>query len=54
MSNPLLDLAYDGVGSHSLTGSDRVIVPFMACGDLNGLDSDRTYALPDVIFAFNG
>ena len=24
----------------------RVIVPFLACGDLCGYDSDRTYVLP--------
>ena len=27
------------------TGISRVIVPFVACGDLSGYDSDRTYPL---------
>jgi hypothetical protein len=30
---------------HPLTGSDRKIVPFLACGDLRGWDADRTYPL---------
>ena len=28
---------------NSLTGENRVIVPFLACGDLRGFDSDMTY-----------
>ena len=28
-----------------LTGANRVIVPFLACGDLSGFDSDMTYPL---------
>ena len=28
-------------------GPGRTIVPFVACGDLNGLDSDRSYPLED-------
>ncbi|RUS18445.1 FtsJ-like methyltransferase-domain-containing protein [Endogone sp. FLAS-F59071] len=43
MSNPLLDLSYDS--TNELVGPNRVIVPFVACGDLSGFDSDRTYAL---------
>ncbi|KAF9144170.1 putative tRNA (cytidine(32)/guanosine(34)-2'-O)-methyltransferase [Linnemannia schmuckeri] len=43
MGNPLLDLApTDAQGN-----SNRTIVPFIACGDLSGFDSDMTYALPD-------
>lgn len=44
MSNPLLDHHYD-VDFNSLEGPNRVIVPFLACGDLSGFDSDRTYPL---------
>ena len=28
-----------------LTGVNRVIVPFLACGDLSAYDSDMTYPL---------
>ncbi|KAK1888330.1 putative tRNA (cytidine(32)/guanosine(34)-2'-O)-methyltransferase [Dissostichus eleginoides] len=44
MSNPLLDHAYD-VDFNQLEGPNRVIVPFLACGDLSAFDSDRTYPL---------
>ena len=30
---------------NELTGVNRVIVPFLACGDLSGYDSDMTYPL---------
>uniref|UniRef100_A0A0B7AHG6 Putative tRNA (cytidine(32)/guanosine(34)-2'-O)-methyltransferase n=2 Tax=Arion vulgaris TaxID=1028688 RepID=A0A0B7AHG6_9EUPU len=40
MSNPLLDLHYE-----NLEGPNRVIVPFLAYGDLSGFDSDMTYSL---------
>ncbi|KAI7879003.1 FtsJ-domain-containing protein [Lichtheimia hyalospora FSU 10163] len=43
MANPLLDMQYDEM--NELVGPNRVIVPFIACGDLNGYDSDRTYPL---------
>ncbi|OZJ06611.1 putative tRNA (cytidine(32)/guanosine(34)-2'-O)-methyltransferase [Bifiguratus adelaidae] len=43
MSNPLLDLQYND--SNELEGPNRVIMPFIACGDLSGFDSDRTYPL---------
>ncbi|ORY95942.1 FtsJ-like methyltransferase-domain-containing protein [Syncephalastrum racemosum] len=43
MVNPLLDMNYDGM--NELVGPNRVIVPFLACGDLNGYDADRTYPL---------
>lgn len=32
MANPLLDLQYDSM--NELTGPNRTIVPFIACGDL--------------------
>jgi len=44
MSNPLLDQQYD-LDLNSLEGPNRVIVPFLACGDLSGFDSDMTYPL---------
>lgn len=28
---------------NELEGINRVIVPFLACGDLSAFDSDRTY-----------
>ncbi|KAI8059886.1 FtsJ-like methyltransferase-domain-containing protein [Gongronella butleri] len=43
MVNPLLDLHYDA--KNELVGPNRVIVPFIACGDINGYDSDRSYPL---------
>ncbi|KAJ3021644.1 putative tRNA (cytidine(32)/guanosine(34)-2'-O)-methyltransferase [Thoreauomyces humboldtii] len=43
MLNPLLDFSY-GEGNE-LKGLNRVIVPFLACGDLSGFDSDQTYNL---------
>ena len=30
---------------NELTGVNRIIVPFLACGDLSGYDSDMTYPL---------
>lgn len=44
MVNPLLDLSYDG-SWQDLEGPNRVIVPFLACGDLSAYDSDMTYPL---------
>nr|NP_001016817.1 FtsJ RNA methyltransferase homolog 1 [Xenopus tropicalis]CAJ81745.1 FtsJ homolog 1 (E. coli) [Xenopus tropicalis] len=44
MSNPLLDHCYD-VHFNQLEGPNRVIVPFLACGDLSAYDSDQTYPL---------
>ncbi|XP_053742144.1 putative tRNA (cytidine(32)/guanosine(34)-2'-O)-methyltransferase [Synchiropus splendidus] len=44
MSNPLLDHSYD-VDFNQLEGPNRVIVPFLACGDLSAYDSDKTYPL---------
>lgn len=43
MANPLLDHQYDEL--NNLEGPNRVIVPFLACGDLSGFDSDKTYPL---------
>ncbi|XP_042871994.1 putative tRNA (cytidine(32)/guanosine(34)-2'-O)-methyltransferase [Penaeus japonicus] len=44
MVNPLLDLSYQG-SWQDLKGINRVIVPFLACGDLSAYDSDMTYPL---------
>ena len=43
MASPLLDHAYGE--DNVLVGSNRAIVPFVACGDLSGLDSDQSYPL---------
>ena len=32
---------------HRLEGVNRVIVPFLACGDLSAYDSDKTYDVND-------
>lgn len=44
MTNPLLDQKYD-LDVNSLEGPNRVIVPFLACGDLSAYDSDKSYPL---------
>ncbi|CAG8529190.1 8161_t:CDS:2 [Paraglomus occultum] len=43
MANPLMDFSYGP--ENELLGVNRVIVPFVACGDLSGFDSDKTYPL---------
>lgn len=43
MSNPLLDHQY--CDWNEWEGSNRVIVPFLACGDLSAYDSDMSYPL---------
>lgn len=44
MINPLLDRQYNAT-TNAMTGLNRVIVPFVACGDLRGYDSDKNYPL---------
>ncbi len=44
MLNPLLDQKYSSYDQLE-GGSTRCIVPFVACGDLNSPDSDKTYPL---------
>jgi tRNA (cytidine32/guanosine34-2'-O)-methyltransferase len=44
MFNPLLD-NHTAVNFNELTGVNRLIVPFLACGDLSAYDSDMTYPL---------
>lgn len=43
MMNPLLDNT--NCDWSKLEGINRVIVPFLACGDLNGYDTDANYQL---------
>ncbi|KAJ1895154.1 tRNA (uridine-2'-O-)-methyltransferase trm7 [Kickxella alabastrina] len=43
MANPLMDVPYGP--DQPIVGSNRVIVPFVACGDLRGFDADMTYPL---------
>lgn len=33
--------------SGELSREERLIVPFLACGDLSGYDADQSYDLPD-------
>ncbi|MFH4981184.1 hypothetical protein AB6A40_007893 [Gnathostoma spinigerum] len=44
LENPLFAPDYDEA-VNSLQGVNRILVPFVACGDLSGWDSDRTYSL---------
>ncbi|PAA77050.1 hypothetical protein BOX15_Mlig014652g4 [Macrostomum lignano] len=46
LSNPLLTGYYD-FDLSQLRGSNRVVVPFVACGDLSAYDADRNYPLSD-------
>ena len=41
---PLLDSKYDSATAE-LGGSNAVVVPFVACGDLSGFDADQSYPL---------
>ena len=45
MHNPLLDQSYDP-DFNALTGVNRVIVPFLACGDLSACVSAPIPAVP--------
>lgn len=40
---PYLDASYNDF--NSLTGINRIIVPFLVCGDVSAYDSDCTYPL---------
>lgn len=44
MVSPMLGAQYN-TATNALTGPNRAIVPFLACGDLSGLDSDQSYPL---------
>jgi len=50
MINPLLDHSYTDF--NQLTGPNRVIVPFLACGDLSAYDSDMTYCLSEADYKY--
>lgn len=43
-SKPLLHVT--DCSSGGLEGPNKVYIPFLACGDLSGYDSDRSYPLP--------
>lgn len=43
MTNPLLDNT--NCDWSELEGINRVIIPFIACGDLSGFDADTSYSL---------
>lgn len=43
MTNSMLDYKYDSC--NELIGSNALVVPFVACGDLNGFDADKSYPL---------
>lgn len=44
MTNPLLYHQYN-MDCNQLEGPNRIIVPFLACGDLSAFDADKTYPL---------
>ncbi|KAJ3347689.1 putative tRNA (cytidine(32)/guanosine(34)-2'-O)-methyltransferase [Allomyces javanicus] len=44
MKNPMLDVDYNDT-DNALTGPNRFIVPFVACGDLSAWDADQTHVL---------
>lgn len=41
----IIMIFFTDVDFNNLEGPNRIIVPFLACGDLSGFDSDRTYPL---------
>ncbi|VDD92313.1 unnamed protein product [Enterobius vermicularis] len=51
LTNPMFADDYDEC-VNSMCGVNRVLVPFIACGDLSGWDSDKTYGLelPTIIY----
>jgi hypothetical protein len=50
MNNPLLAQTFCDFSQ--LTGANRIIVPFLACGDLSAYDADTTYPLDVSIALF--
>ena len=46
MVDPLLDHAYSEK-ENPFNGVNRSILPFLACGDVSGFDSDRSYPLSE-------
>ncbi|XP_033927622.1 tRNA (cytidine(32)/guanosine(34)-2'-O)-methyltransferase isoform X2 [Melopsittacus undulatus] len=51
MENPLLDA---DLALPPLSGPSRILVPFVACGDLSAYDPDRTYPLQDKAYGALG
>ena len=47
MMSPLLDHRYGQHSCSALEGVNRVLVPFVACGDLSGYDADQSYPLAE-------
>ena len=45
--NPLMSGDFSALNELQLDPKSRCIVPFMACGDLDGWDSDRSYSLDE-------
>jgi len=45
--NPLMSGDFSALNELELDPKSRCIVPFMACGDLDGWDSDRSYSLDE-------
>ena len=45
MMSPLLDHRYGA--RNPLEGVNRILVPFIACGDLSGYDADQSYPLAE-------
>jgi len=43
MATPMLSSQYNA--DNELFGANRVIVPFVGCGDLSGFDADQSYSL---------
>ena len=43
--NPLMDGNFSALKEANMDPKSRCIVPFMACGDRDGWDSDKTYDL---------
>uniref|UniRef100_A0AC35UBS0 Putative tRNA (cytidine(32)/guanosine(34)-2'-O)-methyltransferase n=1 Tax=Rhabditophanes sp. KR3021 TaxID=114890 RepID=A0AC35UBS0_9BILA len=48
LKSPLLLKDYDSL-INELTGQNRMIIPFLSCGDVTGWDSDKTNKLPNKI-----
>ena len=44
----LLGIEWTDCSSAWLEGPNKIYIPFLACGDLSGYDSDRSYPLPQV------
>lgn len=52
LNPPPPPLCSSDVDFNQLEGPNRIIVPFLACGDLSAFDSDRTYPLQVWIYSY--